>query len=60
MSKIEDEGSRIEAIAVLDAVEIGVVGFSESVREVATGVPLDPRCASAFSLSTTRGEALRP
>ena len=40
MSKIEDEGSRIEAIAVLDAVEVSIVGFREMFREVAAGVPL--------------------
>jgi hypothetical protein len=50
MSKIEDEGARIEAIAVLDAVEISIVGFSEIFREVATGVPLDPQRAETLAV----------
>jgi hypothetical protein len=49
MSKIEDDGALIEAIAVLDAVEIGVVGFRNIFREVATGVPLDPQRAETLA-----------
>jgi hypothetical protein len=50
MSKIKDEGARIEAIGVLDAVEISIVGFSEIFREVATGVPLDPQRAETLAV----------
>jgi hypothetical protein len=50
MSKIEDEGARIEAIAVLDAVEISIVGFDEIFREVATGVPLDRQRAETLAV----------
>ena len=45
MSEIRDEAVRVETIAVLDAVEVGVVGFSEIFREVAAGSPLDPQRA---------------
>jgi hypothetical protein len=38
MSEIEDEGTRIEAIRVLDAVEVGVVALGHIFHEVATGV----------------------
>ena len=46
MSKIGDEGASIEAIAVLDAVEVSIVGFREMFREVAAGVPLDTQRAA--------------
>ena len=45
MSEIRDEAVRIETIAVLDAVEVGVVEFAEIFQEVAAGVPLDPQRA---------------
>jgi hypothetical protein len=41
MSKLHDDAVRIETIAVLDAVEIGVVGFAEIFQEVARGESLD-------------------
>ena len=45
MSSTHDEAVRVETIAVLDAIEIGVVGSSEIFREVAAGAPLDPQRA---------------
>ena len=45
MSDLHDETVRIETIAVFDALEVGVVGFSEIFREVAAGTPLDPQQA---------------
>ena len=45
MSSTHDEAVRGETIAVLDAIEISVVGFCESFREVAAGAPLDPQRA---------------
>ena len=49
MSKLRDDAVRVETIAVLDAVEIGVVCFSEIFREVAAGMPLDPQRAENFA-----------
>jgi len=45
MSSTHDEAVRVETIAVLDAIAISVVGFSEIFREVAAGAPLDPQRA---------------
>ena len=45
MSSTHDEAVRVETIAVLDAIEIRVVGLSEVFREVAAGAPLDPQRA---------------
>ena len=49
MSKREAAAVRIDTIAVLDAVEVGVVVFSEIFREVAAGTPLDPQRAENFA-----------
>jgi hypothetical protein len=67
MSNTHDEAVRVETIAVLDAVEIGVVGFSEIFREVAAGAPLDPqraenlaaRCAELLKSITDTRNTLR-
>jgi hypothetical protein len=45
MSKFHDDAVRVETIAVLDAVEIGVVEFADIFQEVARGESLDPQRA---------------
>ena len=57
MSKVHDDAVRIETIAVLDAVEIGVVGFADIFQEVARGEPLDPQRAE--NLVAQCGELLK-
>lgn len=48
---------RTETIAVLDAVELAVVAFSEIFQEVAAGTPLDPQRAE--NLAAQCGELLK-
>ena len=44
-----DDDLRVETIAVLKAVEVAVVGFSELFGGVAQGVPVDPTHAVILS-----------
>ena len=57
MSKIRDEAVQLEAIAVLTAVEVGVVEFATIFHEVARGTPLDPQ--QAENLVAQCGELLK-
>ena len=57
MLSTHNEAVRVETIAVLDAIEIRVVGFSETFREVAAGAPLDPQRAE--NLAAQCGELLK-
>ena len=67
MSSTHDEAVRVETIAVLNAIEVNVVGFSKVFREVAAGAPLDPQraenlaaqCAELLKSVTDTRNALR-
>ena len=48
MSKVREEAVRAEAIAVLTAVEAGVVEFAAIFQEVARGTALDPQRAETL------------
>jgi hypothetical protein len=49
MSKIEEEGVRIAAVSVLDAMEVAIAGFAEIFRDVAGGTALDPQRAETLA-----------
>jgi hypothetical protein len=53
MSKIREEGVRIAAISVMDAMEIAIVGFAGIFREVASGAALDPQRAEHMAAQCT-------
>jgi hypothetical protein len=57
MSNREAAALRIDTIAVLDAVELGVVTFEAIFHEVAAGAPLDPQRAE--NLAAQCGELLK-
>ena len=54
MEKTHDDIACVEAVAVLNAVEVAVVECSQIFREVAGGEPLDPqRAFHVWSIAQT-------
>ena len=60
MEKTHDDIACVEAVAVLDAVEVAVVECSQIFREVAGGEPLDPQRAFRATAFACRFPTGRP